>query len=201
MTTKQIIVSSAMGIKEMDFEQVVEQYEDYIQMKISNFSQHYKNLYTYEQADCYNRVLLGVWNAFNKYDIDKGFTFLTYANWHIKREMGVYANYLLAGKSKILSDSARLDKEIRNDDTTTGADLLVDEHDYYNDLLIDDFANKIREQLKDSDKEIFDYMYNDFESITLEEYGQQHGITRQAVHIKIKRLREKISKMEVLTNS
>lgn len=200
MTTKQIIVSSAMGIKEMDFEQVVEQYEDYIQMKIGNFSQHYKNLYTYEQADCYNRVLLGVWNAFNKYDVDKGFTFLTYANWHIKREMGVYANYLLAGKSKILSDSARLDKEIA-DDTTTGADLLVDEHDYYNDLLIDDFANKIREQLKDSDKEIFDYMYNDFESITLEEYGQQHGITRQAVHIKIKRLREKISKMEVLTNS
>ena len=40
MTTKQIIVSSAMGIKEMDFEQVVEQYEDYIQMKIGNFSQH-----------------------------------------------------------------------------------------------------------------------------------------------------------------
>ena len=149
----------------------------------------------YELNDLIQEGMIGLANAINDYECEKDVKFITFANICIDRQILSFIRNVNRNKHLVLSSSVSIDEENKH----TGRTLL----DILNDNSIErnpeksfvlyeeqeELKNKIKENLTNKEKEVFDLR---FEGFTYEEIAILLNISIKSVDRTISRIKQKI---------
>ena len=188
-------------IKQKDYDKLIKLNQPFIITQAKKYSYDELSFSNYMQAG-----RIGLYNAAQKFDIEKGENFLTYASHYIKKYIMAEMDnentihipgYLTHGENKIdiqtISTSQQIGDEITLEDTL--ASPIEDNEIDDNALHLRTAVLKLFNELKPDEKYIVSQYLNfddTDDKITMKQIGEKMGITRQAVSEKYNRIIKKL---------
>ncbi len=172
-----------------------EKYRPLVEMKANKFYSMYKNN-GYELNDLIQEGMLALNSAIKDYEHEKDVKFNTFANVCIDRQLLSYIRDFNRQKHQVLNSSVSIDAEdktgrvlldILNDDTKNPENKFVNEEE------IKDLKNKMKENLSDKEKEVFDLR---FEGFSYQEIARLLNISVKSVDGTISRIKQKLEKVK-----
>jgi RNA polymerase sigma factor (sigma-70 family) len=173
---KTIIINNE-DIREMTFEEVIVQFKPFMYTLAKKWCK------IYDVEDLNQVCLLGLFKSYNKYDVSKGYRFITYCGIVITNELKMY-NRSESKHMKLLylQDNAVEEENISYED------FVEDETNYEDKALepiIIEEIYKALENLTERDRNIFiDYYINKLNQVKLE---QKYQITQSVISRKLKK--------------
>lgn len=162
------IINEIKKRNEMGIHEIIDKYGGLLMSVIGRHSYGYTNY----QEECFNDVLLAVWNNIDKFDEDKG----EFKNW-----IGAIARF------KALNIVRKYKKEMQNQELTED---ILSETNF--DIIIKDDIEDLLSCLSPTDREILLKLF--YEGLTVSEVANLYDISETSIYKKISRGRKKMQK-------
>lgn len=190
MTVKQIIFSNK-EIKEMTFEEVREQFRPMLikAMRRTNNKSLYNQV---EEDDFMQELEIELWRAFVQYDPETGYCFSTYLHYKLMKgtKAATYSRYaqknqhngLFSMNAPVGENDLKLEDLFASDDTSMS------------NIEFEELTSLIQENLKENEVDLFKILV-DRSRYTVQDYADEHSITRQAANQRVVKLKKKLQKI------
>lgn len=184
--TKQLIIKGE--VVEMTFEEVLELFTPLIYKEI-NRQKSVFNRITEEHEDMYQDASMWLWTAYEKYDIEKGYHFTTFARRYVQR--GVQNMTRENQMQKRDGITVSMDQQVQGSEGDAGEliNLLVDETDMDNPIIAQEVIKQVSNILTDNEN---DYLNAMLEGYTQTETAKMKGVTRQNAYLEFNKIKNKI---------
>ena len=175
--TKQLIIKNE--VVEMTFEEVLELFTPLIYKEI-NRQKSVFNRITEEYEDMYQDASMWLWTAYEKYDVEKGYHFTTFARRYVQR--GVQNMTRENQMQKRDGITVSMDQQVQGSEGDAGEliNLLVDETDMDNPIIAQEVIKQVSNILTDNEN---DYLNAMLEGYTQTETAKMKGVTRQNAYL------------------
>lgn len=181
---KQLIIKGE--VVEMTFAEVLEVMTPAIYKEINRQKSTF-NHYHEEVEDMFQGASLWLWKAYQKYDIEKGYHFSTYAHRYISK--GAQYDTFKHKSAKHSGSVVSLDQSINEDNDCSLSNFIKEEFDYDGSLIAKEVINKVSDILSEDD---IDYLKGMMNGYTQVEMANIKGTTRQNAYFKYNKIKAKI---------
>lgn len=184
--TKQLIIKGK--VVEMTFEEVLNLFTPLIYKEI-NRQKAVFNRVSEEREDMYQDASLYLFKAYEKYDIEKGYHFTTFARRYVQR--GVQNMTRENQMQKRDGITVSMDQQVQGSEGNAGEliNLLVEETDMDSPIIAQEIIKQVSNILTDNEN---DYLNAMLEGYTQTEVAKIKGVTRQNAYLEFNKIKNKI---------
>ncbi|WZK93706.1 hypothetical protein [Staphylococcus phage SpP] len=182
--TKKLIIKNE--VVEMTFEEVLELFTPLIYKEI-NRQKSIFNRVSEEREDMYQDASLYLFKAYEKYDIEKGYHFTTFARRYVQR--GVQNMTRENQMQKRDGVTVSMDQQVKGEEGSELVNFLVDDTDMDNPIIAQEVIEQAFNIMSETEAESLKCI---LKGMTRAEIAHKKGITRQNAYAEYKRVEDKI---------
>lgn len=182
---KQLIIKNE--VVEMTFEEVLEQFTPAIHKEINDQKSQVANG-TEEREDMFQDASVELWKAYQKYDIEQGLHFFTYAQKYIRG--GVFWMGKRNNRKKRKCITVSMDEQLsEGEEDFTLKNSLSENLDMSSSMETKEILKTAIQQMTNTEAEYLVYMLKEYSSA---EVAREKGITRQGTAAIYRQIRKKV---------
>lgn len=182
--TKQLIIKNE--VVEMTFEEVLELFTPLIYKEI-NRQKSVFNRVSEEREDMFQDASMYLWKAYEKYELEKGYHFTTFARRYIQR--GVQNMTRENQRQKRDGVTVSMDQQVKNEEGSELVNFLVNDTDMDNTIIAQEIIEQAFNIMTETEAESLKCI---LKGMTRAEIAHKKGITRQNAYMEYKRVEDKI---------
>ena len=182
--TKQLIIKNE--VVEMTFAEVLDLFTPLIYKEI-NRQKSLFNRVSEERDDMFQDASMYLWKAYEKYDLEKGYHFTTFARRYIQR--GVQNMTRENQRQKRDGVTVSMDQQVKNEEGSELVNFLVDNTDMDNTIIAQEVIEQAFSIMSETEAESLKCI---LKGMTRAEIAHKKGITRQNAYMEYKRVEDKI---------
>lgn len=182
--TKQLIIKNE--VVEMTFAEVLDLFTPLIYKEI-NRQKSLFNRVSEERDDMFQDASMYLWKAYEKYDLEKGHHFTTFARRYIQR--GVQNMTRENQRQKRDGVTVSMDQQVKDDEGSELVNFLVDDTDMDNPIIAQEVIEQAFNIMSETEAESLKCI---LKGMTRAEIAHKKGITRQNAYMEYKRVEDKI---------
>ena len=182
--TKQLIIKNE--VVEMTFAEVLDLFKPLIYKEI-NRQKSLFNRVSEERDDMFQDASMYLWKAYEKYDLEKGYHFTTFARRYIQR--GVQNMTRENQRQKRDGVTVSMDQQVKDDEGSELVNFLVDDTDMDNPIIAQEVIEQAFNIMSETEAESLKCI---LKGMTRAEIAHKKGITRQNAYMEYKRVEDKI---------
>ncbi len=182
--TKQLIIKNE--VVEMTFAEVLDLFTPLIYKEI-NRQKSLFNRVSEERDDMFQDASMYLWKAYEKYDLEKGYHFTTFARRYIQR--GVQNMTRENQRQKRDGVTVSMDQQVKDDEGSELVNFLVDDTDMDNPIIAQEVIEQAFNIMSETEAESLKCI---LKGMTRAEIAHKKGITRQNAYMEYKRVEDKI---------
>lgn len=182
--TKQLIIKNE--VVEMTFAEVLDLFTPLIYKEI-NRQKSLFNRVSEERDDMFQDASMYLWKAYEKYELEKGYHFTTFARRYIQR--GVQNMTRENQRQKRDGVTVSMDQQVKNEEGSELVNFLVDDTDMDNTIIAQEVIEQAFSIMSETEAESLKCILN---GMTRAEIAHKKGITRQNAYMEYKRVEDKI---------
>lgn len=182
--TKQLIIKNE--VVEMTFAEVLDLFTPLIYKEI-NRQKSLFNRVSEERDDMFQDASMYLWKAYEKYELEKGYHFTTFARRYIQR--GVQNMTRENQRQKRDGVTVSMDQQVKNEDGSELVNFLVDNTDMDNTIIAQEVIEQAFNIMSETEAESLKCI---LKGMTRAEIAHKKGITRQNAYMEYKRVEDKI---------
>lgn len=182
---KQLIIKGE--VVEMTFEEVLEQFTPAIHKEINDQKSKVSNG-TEEREDMFQDASVELWKAYQKYDIEQGLYFFTYAQKYIRG--GVFWMGKRNNRQKRKCITVSMDEQLsEGEEDFTLKNSLSENLDMSSSMETKEILQTAIQQMTNTEAEYLVYMLKEYSSA---EVAREKGVTRQGTASIYRQIRKKV---------
>lgn len=182
--TKQLIIKNE--VVEMTFAEVLDLFKPLIYKEI-NRQKSLFNRVSEERDDMFQDASMYLWKAYEKYELEKGYHFTTFARRYIQR--GVQNMTRENQRQKRDGVTVSMDQQVKNEEGSELVNFLVDDTDMDNPIIAQEVIEQAFNIMSETEAESLKCI---LKGMTRAEIAHKKGITRQNAYMEYKRVEDKI---------
>lgn len=182
--TKQLIIKNE--VVEMTFAEVLDLFTPLIYKEI-NRQKSLFNRVSEERDDMFQDASMYLWKAYEKYELEKGYHFTTFARRYIQR--GVQNMTRENQRQKRDGVTVSMDQQVKNEEGSELVNFLVDNTDMDNTIIAQEVIEQAFNIMSETEAESLKCI---LKGMTRAEIAHKKGITRQNAYMEYKRVEDKI---------
>ena len=182
--TKQLIIKNE--VVEMTFAEVLDLFTPLIYKEI-NRQKSLFNRVSEERDDMFQDASMYLWKAYEKYELEKGYHFTTFAKRYIQR--GVQNMTRENQRQKRDGVTVSMDQQVKDDEGSELVNFLVDDTDMDNPIIAQEVIEQAFNIMSETEAESLKCI---LKGMTRAEIAHKKGITRQNAYMEYKRVEDKI---------
>ena len=182
--TKQLIIKNE--VVEMTFAEVLDLFTPLIYKEI-NRQKSLFNRVSEERDDMFQDASMYLWKAYEKYDLEKGYHFTTFARRYIQR--GVQNMTRENQRQKRDGVTISMDQQVKNEEGSELVNFLIDDTDMDNPIIAQEVIEQAFNIMSETEAESLKCI---LKGMTRAEIAHKKGITRQNAYAEYKRVEDKI---------
>ena len=182
--TKQLIIKNE--VVEMTFAGVLDLFTPLIYKEI-NRQKSLFNRVSEERDDMFQDASMYLWKAYEKYELEKGYHFTTFAKRYIQR--GVQNMTRENQRQKRDGVTVSMDQQVKDDEGSELVNFLVDDTDMDNPIIAQEVIEQAFNIMSETEAESLKCI---LKGMTRAEIAHKKGITRQNAYMEYKRVEDKI---------
>lgn len=182
--TKQLIIKNE--VVEMTFAEVLDLFTPLIYKEI-NRQKSLFNRVSEERDDMFQDASMYLWKAYEKYDLEKGYHFTTFARRYIQR--GVQNMTRENQRQKRDGVTVSMDQQVKGEEGSELVNFLVDDTDMDNPIIAQEVIEQAFNIMSETEAESLKCI---LKGMTRAEIAHKKGITRQNAYMEYKRVEDKI---------
>ena len=182
--TKQLIIKNE--VVEMTFAEVLDLFTPLIYKEI-NRQKSLFNRVSEERDDMFQDASMYLWKAYEKYELEKGYHFTTFARRYIQR--GVQNMTRENQRQKRDGVTVSMDQQVKNEEGSELVNFLVDNTDMDNTIIAQEVIEQAFSIMSETEAESLKCI---LKGMTRAEIAHKKGITRQNAYMEYKRVEDKI---------
>lgn len=182
--TKQLIIKNE--VVEMTFAEVLDLFTPLIYKEI-NRQKSLFNRVSEERDDMFQDASMYLWKAYEKYELEKGYHFTTFARRYIQR--GVQNMTRENQRQKRDGVTVSMDQQVKNEEGSELVNFLVDDTDMDNPIIAQEVIEQAFNIMSETEAESLKCI---LKGMTRAEIAHKKGITRQNAYMEYKRVEDKI---------
>ena len=182
--TKQLIIKNE--VVEMTFAEVLDLFKPLIYKEI-NRQKSLFNRVSEERDDMFQDASMYLWKAYEKYELEKGYHFTTFAKRYIQR--GVQNMTRENQRQKRDGVTVSMDQQVKNEEGSELVNFLVDDTDMDNTIIAQEVIEQAFNIMSETEAESLKCI---LKGMTRAEIAHKKGITRQNAYMEYKRVEDKI---------
>lgn len=182
--TKKLIIKNE--VVEMTFAEVLDLFTPLIYKEI-NRQKSLFNRVSEERDDMFQDASMYLWKAYEKYDLEKGYHFTTFARRYIQR--GVQNMTRENQRQKRDGVTVSMDQQVKDDEGSELVNFLVDDTDMDNPIIAQEVIEQAFNIMSETEAESLKCI---LKGMTRAEIAHKKGITRQNAYMEYKRVEDKI---------
>ena len=182
--TKQLIIKNE--VVEMTFAEVLDLFTPLIYKEI-NRQKSLFNRVSEERDDMFQDASMYLWKAYEKYDLEKGYHFTTFARRYIQR--GVQNMTRENQRQKRDGVTVSMDQQVKNEEGSELVNFLIDDTDMDNPIIAQEVIEQAFNIMSETEAESLKCI---LKGMTRAEIAHKKGITRQNAYMEYKRVEDKI---------
>ena len=182
--TKQLIIKNE--VVEMTFAEVLDLFKPLIYKEI-NRQKSLFNRVSEERDDMFQDASMYLWKAYEKYELEKGYHFTTFAKRYIQR--GVQNMTRENQRQKRDGVTVSMDQQVKNEEGSELVNFLVDNTDMDNTIIAQEVIEQAFSIMSETEAESLKCI---LKGMTRAEIAHKKGITRQNAYMEYKRVEDKI---------
>lgn len=182
--TKQLIIKNE--VVEMTFAEVLDLFTPLIYKEI-NRQKSLFNRVSEERDDMFQDASMYLWKAYEKYELEKGYHFTTFARRYIQR--GVQNMTRENQRQKRDGVTVSMDQQVKDDEGSELVNFLVDDTDMDNPIIAQEVIEQAFNIMSETEAESLKCI---LKGMTRAEIAHKKGITRQNAYMEYKRVEDKI---------
>lgn len=182
--TKQLIIKNE--VVEMTFAEVLDLFKPLIYKEI-NRQKSLFNRVSEEREDMFQDASMYLWKAYEKYELEKGYHFTTFARRYIQR--GVQNMTRENQRQKRDGVTVSMDQQVKDDEGSELVNFLVDDTDMDNPIIAQEVIEQAFNIMSETEAESLKCI---LKGMTRAEIAHKKGITRQNAYMEYKRVEDKI---------
>ena len=182
--TKQLIIKNE--VVEMTFAEVLDLFKPLIYKEI-NRQKSLFNRVSEERDDMFQDASMYLWKAYEKYELEKGYHFTTFAKRYIQR--GVQNMTRENQRQKRDGVTVSMDQQVKNEEGSELVNFLVDDTDMDNTIIAQEVIEQAFNIMSETEAESLKCI---LKGMTRAEIAHKKGITRQNAYAEYKRVEDKI---------
>lgn len=183
MTKQLIIKNEVIG---MTFEEVLDLFTPLIYKEI-NRQKSLFNRVSEERDDMFQDASMYLWKAYEKYELEKGYHFTTFARRYIQR--GVQNMTRENQRQKRDGVTVSMDQQVKGEEGSELVNFLVDDTDMDNPIIAQEVIEQAFNIMSETEAESLKCI---LKGMTRAEIAHKKGITRQNAYMEYKRVEDKI---------
>lgn len=185
---KQLIIKNE--IVEMSFEEALKYLEPAIHKEINRQKSNFDRA-SEERDDMFQDASIWLWNAYEKYDIKKGYHFSTYAKMYIRR--GVQNETMKNQTQKRDGETISMDAKLGNseDEDFSLSNLLSEDIDFDSPMIASEVMSEAIKSMTELEVEYLSAMLNGY---GVSEFARMKGTSKPNVSERFKTIKKKIKK-------
>lgn len=182
--TKQLIIKNE--VVEMTFAEVLDLFTPLIYKEI-NRQKSLFNRVSEERDDMFQDASMYLWKAYEKYELEKGYHFTTFARRYIQR--GVQNMTRENQRQKRDGVTVSMDQQVKGEEGSELVNFLVDDTDMDNPIIAQEVIEQAFNIMSETEAESLKCI---LKGMTRAEIAHKKGITRQNAYMEYKRVEDKI---------
>lgn len=182
--TKQLIIKNE--VVEMTFAEVLDLFKPLIYKEI-NRQKSLFNRVSEERDDMFQDASMYLWKAYEKYELEKGYHFTTFARRYIQR--GVQNMTRENQRQKRDGVTVSMDQQVKNEEGSELVNFLIDDTDMDNPIIAQEVIEQAFNIMSETEAESLKCI---LKGMTRAEIAHKKGITRQNAYMEYKRVEDKI---------
>ena len=182
--TKQLIIKNE--VVEMTFAEVLDLFTPLIYKEI-NRQKSLFNRVSEERDDMFQDASMYLWKAYEKYELEKGYHFTTFARRYIQR--GVQNMTRENQRQKRDGVTVSMDQQVKDEEGSELVNFLVDDTDMDNPIIAQEVIEQAFNIMSETEAESLKCI---LKGMTRAEIAHKKGITRQNAYMEYKRVEDKI---------
>lgn len=182
--TKQLIIKNE--VVEMTFAEVLDLFTPLIYKEI-NRQKSLFNRVSEERDDMFQDASMYLWKAYEKYELEKGYHFTTFARRYIQR--GVQNMTRENQRQKRDGVTVSMDQQVKNEEGSELVNFLIDDTDMDNPIIAQEVIEQAFNIMSETEAESLKCI---LKGMTRAEIAHKKGITRQNAYMEYKRVEDKI---------
>ena len=182
--TKQLIIKNE--VVEMTFAGVLDLFTPLIYKEI-NRQKSLFNRVSEERDDMFQDASMYLWKAYEKYELEKGYHFTTFARRYIQR--GVQNMTRENQRQKRDGVTVSMDQQVKDDEGSELVNFLVDDTDMDSPIIAQEVIEQAFSIMSETEAESLKCI---LKGMTRAEIAHKKGITRQNAYAEYKRVEDKI---------
>ena len=182
--TKQLIIKNE--VVEMTFAEVLDLFTPLIYKEI-NRQKSLFNRVSEERDDMFQDASMYLWKAYEKYDLEKGYHFTTFARRYIQR--GVQNMTRENQRQKRDGVTVSMDQQVKDEEGSELVNFLIDDTDMDNPIIAQEVIEQAFNIMSETEAESLKCI---LKGMTRAEIAHKKGITRQNAYMEYKRVEDKI---------
>lgn len=182
--TKQLIIKNE--VVEMTFAEVLDLFKPLIYKEI-NRQKSLFNRVSEERDDMFQDASMYLWKAYEKYELEKGYHFTTFARRYIQR--GVQNMTRENQRQKRDGVTISMDQQVKNEEGSELVNFLIDDTDMDNPIIAQEVIEQAFNIMSETEAESLKCI---LKGMTRAEIAHKKGITRQNAYAEYKRVEDKI---------
>ena len=182
--TKQLIIKNE--VVEMTFAEVLDLFKPLIYKEI-NRQKSLFNRVSEERDDMFQDASMYLWKAYEKYELEKGYHFTTFARRYIQR--GVQNMTRENQRQKRDGVTVSMDQQVKNEEGSELVNFLIDDTDMDSSIIAQEVIEQAFNIMSETEAESLKCI---LKGMTRAEIAHKKGITRQNAYAEYKRVEDKI---------
>ena len=182
--TKKLIIKNE--VVEMTFAEVLDLFTPLIYKEI-NRQKSLFNRVSEERDDMFQDASMYLWKAYEKYELEKGYHFTTFARRYIQR--GVQNMTRENQRQKRDGVTVSMDQQVKNEEGSELVNFLIDDTDMDNPIIAQEVIEQAFNIMSETEAESLKCI---LKGMTRAEIAHKKGITRQNAYMEYKRVEDKI---------
>ena len=182
--TKQLIIKNE--VVEMTFAEVLDLFTPLIYKEI-NRQKSLFNRVSEERDDMFQDASMYLWKAYEKYELEKGYHFTTFARRYIQR--GVQNMTRENQRQKRDGVTVSMDQQVKGEEGSELVNFLIDDTDMDNPIIAQEVIEQAFNIMSETEAESLKCI---LKGMTRAEIAHKKGITRQNAYMEYKRVEDKI---------
>ena len=182
--TKQLIIKNE--VVEMTFAEVLDLFTPLIYKEI-NRQKSLFNRISEERDDMFQDASMYLWKAYEKYELEKGYHFTTFARRYIQR--GVQNMTRENQRQKRDGVTVSMDQQVKGEEGSELVNFLIDDTDMDNPIIAQEVIEQAFNIMSETEAESLKCI---LKGMTRAEIAHKKGITRQNAYMEYKRVEDKI---------
>lgn len=182
--TKQLIIKNE--VVEMTFAEVLNLFTPLIYKEI-NRQKSLFNRVSEERDDMFQDASMYLWKAYEKYELEKGYHFTTFARRYIQR--GVQNMTRENQRQKRDGVTVSMDQQVKDEEGSELVNFLIDDTDMDNPIIAQEVIEQAFNIMSETEAESLKCI---LKGMTRAEIAHKKGITRQNAYMEYKRVEDKI---------